>query len=178
MFKEVPADKFAMTLKGLRGTFIAMKRLPAPGEIERFSAILEAPLHDQTTLNENLEDILAWSGLLDEYICVSNANVHFRTAQSKTCRVLVLHPPEFRWMMEGESSQWFVGTKLYRQGRDGDFTAALPMLKSDLASLGPSPANGNVPFPGQPPRSLTGTASITIRPNTKYRQGLRPSEYL
>jgi hypothetical protein len=73
-------------------------------EIERFSATLEASLHDITALNENLEDILAWSGLLDEYICISNANVHFRTAQSKTCRVLVPHPPEFRWMMEGESS--------------------------------------------------------------------------
>jgi hypothetical protein len=141
MFKEIPADKFAMALKGLCGTLIAMQRLPAPGEIERFSAILEVPLHDLTALNENLEDILALSGLLDEYICVSNTNVHFRTAQRKTCRVLVPNPPEFRRMMERKSSPWFVGTKLYSQGRDGDWAAALAMLKADLASLGHSPAN-------------------------------------
>ncbi len=130
--KEVPAEDFATALNGVEGTFIALQRLPAAGEIERFSAALGAPLHDLTALNEELEDIFALSGLLDEYICVSNTNVHFRTAQGKPCRVLVPHPPEFRWMVEGEESPWFPGTRIYRQERDGDWSTALAALKSDL----------------------------------------------
>lgn len=134
IFKEVPAEDFASTLKGINGTFIALQRLPAPGEIEEFSAVLGAPLHDLTALNEALEDIFALSGLLDEYVCVSNTNVHFRTAQGKSCRVLVPHPPEFRWMVEGNESPWFPGTGIYRQSRDGDWSAALTALKTDLSS--------------------------------------------
>jgi len=132
IYKEVPAKEFATALRGISGTFIALQRLPMPGEIEEFSEALAAPLHDLTALNADLEDILALSGLLDDYICVSNTNVHFRTAQGKSCRVLVPHPPEFRWMMSGDTSPWFLGTKLYRQGRDGDWSAALANLKSDL----------------------------------------------
>jgi hypothetical protein len=120
IYKEVSANKFATALKGLSGTLIAMQRLPAPGEIGRFSTSLEDPLHDLTALNKNLDDILALSSLLDEYLYVSNTNVYFRTVQRRTSRVLFPHPPEFRRIMEGDSSPWFVGTKIYRRGRNGD----------------------------------------------------------
>lgn len=134
IFKQVPLADFAHTLRDVTGTFIALQRLPVTGEIEQFSGKSGAPLHDLTALNEDLEAMLALTGLLDEYICVSNTNVHLRATQGLTCRVLVPHPPEFRWMYDGNQSAWFPGSRIYRQARDGDWSPALQTLRSDLLS--------------------------------------------
>jgi tetratricopeptide (TPR) repeat protein len=134
IFKQVPLERFAGALRGVAGTFIALQRLPEPGEIGQFAECLEAPLHDLTALNDDLEAMLALTGLLDDYICVSNTNVHLRATQGRTCRVLVPHPPEFRWMYEGTESPWFRESCIYRQTRDGDWSPALTALHDDLAS--------------------------------------------
>lgn len=132
IFKQVPLEDFAAALRGISGTIIAIQRLPEDGEIERFSQSLGAPIHDLTALNDDLEAMLALTSLLDCYVCVSNTNVHLRETQGRACRVLVPHPPEFRWMYEGAESPWFPGSKIYRQGRDGDWSPALNALRSDL----------------------------------------------
>ena len=132
IFKQVPLEEFANALRGLSGTFIALQRLPEDGEIERFSQSLGAPLHDLTALNDDFDSMLALTGLLDSYICVSNTNVHLRATQGRACHVLVPHPPEFRWMYDGDESPWFPGSQIYRQGRDGDWSPALGALRSDF----------------------------------------------
>ena len=53
--------------------------------------------------------------LIDEYVGVSNTNMHIRAGLGKTARVLVPFPPEFRWMHAGSQSPWFAGCQLYRQ---------------------------------------------------------------
>ena len=87
---------------------------------------------DLSAANEDLESILALIGLLDEYVCVSNTNVHLRAAQGAACRVLVPNPPEFRWGAEGAESPWFPGTRVYRQAPDGGWDAALAALAAEL----------------------------------------------
>ena len=54
--------------------------------------------------------------LLDDYIGVSNTNMHLRAATGRSARVLVTHPGEFRWQVVGNTSPWFPGFILYRQG--------------------------------------------------------------
>lgn len=134
--KQVPLDSVARALKGMPGTFVALQRLPRDGELARFAAALGAPLHDLTALNDDLEAMLALVGLLDDYVCVSNTNVHLRAAQNKACRVLVPHPPEFRWMVGRAASPWFPDMRLYRQQPDGDWRPALASLAADVAGGG------------------------------------------
>ena len=69
---------------------------------------------------------------LDEYIAVSNTNVHLRAAVGKTSRVLVPFPPEWRRMDTGTESTWYPGTALYRQSTSGDWTEGIQRLKNDL----------------------------------------------
>ncbi len=85
-----------------------------------------------TSLNDDLEDMLAVLALMDEYVTVSNTNVHLRAGAGRTSRVLVPNPPEYRWMAEGTESPWFPGCKLYRQKVDGAWDEALAALARDL----------------------------------------------
>ncbi len=76
--------------------------------------------------------MLALLALLDDYVTVSNTNVHLRAGAGRTSRVLVPNPPEYRWMAEGDESPWFQGSTVYRQRLDGDWGAAFQALSKDL----------------------------------------------
>lgn len=132
LFKQLPLEQLGDTLHGIKGTFLALQRNPMPGEIGRLAAHLGKPLHDLTALNEDLEAMLALLTLTDDYIAVSNTNVHLRAGTGRTARVLVPCPAEWRWMASGNESPWFPGFGIYRQQMDGDWHEALKQLGCDL----------------------------------------------
>jgi tetratricopeptide (TPR) repeat protein len=132
LYKEVPRAKLARALAKTSGTLIALQRLPLEGEVATFAREAGRPVHDLTALNDTLEDMLALLSELDDYVCVSNTNVHLRAGTGEPSRVLMPHPPEFRWMADGDSSPWFPGTHIYRQRPDGDWDAALSRLEEEL----------------------------------------------
>jgi hypothetical protein len=111
---------------------VVLQRCPQPGEIDRFTAALGRPVHDLSPLNDDLEQMLALLSLIDDYVGVSNTNMHLRAGVGKTARVLVPAPPEWRWMAEGKESPWFPGFGVYRQGYDGSWEGALEELREDL----------------------------------------------
>ena len=84
-------------------------------------------------LNENLLEMHALLRLLDDYIGVSNTNVHLMASQKKSGRILVPSPPEWRWMNTGNSSPWMPNFTLYRQDKTGDWNNAIKQLEHDLA---------------------------------------------
>jgi len=94
-------------------------------------------VHDFSALNEDLEGMLALLALIDEYIGVSNTNMHLRAAAGRTAHVLVPCPAEWRWMAAGESSPWFPGFSIYRQGLDGNWGPAFAKLRQTLRDLAP-----------------------------------------
>ena len=132
LFKEVPLDDLAHALGRIGGTPLVLQRLPERDEITTLATALGRDVHDLTALNDDLEAMIAVLALIDEYVCVSNTNVHLRSAQGRACRVLVPNPPEFRWMQSGTESPWFPGTRVYRQAVDGTWRAALDALSADL----------------------------------------------
>ena len=100
---------------------------------DELSRAIGRPVHDFSDLNEDLEGMLALLSLLDDYIGVSNTNVHLRASVGKTTRVLVPSPPDWRWMMNhAPMSAWFPGCPIYRQSLNGDWAGALSSLKRDL----------------------------------------------
>jgi tetratricopeptide (TPR) repeat protein len=140
LLKEIPVEDLAGAIRDLPGTVLVLQRNPAAGSIERFSEALGRPAHDLSALNERLDEMLALLSLLDEYVCVSNANAHFAASLGLSCRVLAMRWPEWRWMAAGESSPWFPGFRLYRQAPDGGWTGSLAALRSDLLSAQDSKA--------------------------------------
>ena len=130
--KTIGLSELARALDAVPGTFMALQREPVPGEIETLATGLGRPVHDLTALNDDLEGMLAVLVLLDEYVGVSNTNVHLRAAAGRDTRVLVPAPAEWRWLQSGGSSPWFPGCTIYRQSLQGDWSAALERLQRDL----------------------------------------------
>ena len=83
---------------------------------------------------KDLETIIAFVAQLDEYIGVSNTNMHLRLAVGKSARVLVPHPADYRWMSK-DQSPWFPNFEVYRQSIDGTWEEAFASLTSDLRVL-------------------------------------------
>ena len=117
-------------------------------------------MHDFSDLNDDLEGMLALLALIDDYVGVSNTNMHLRAAAGRTARVLVPQPAEWRWMAGRASSPWFPGFSIYRQSLDGSWTQALARLREDLAAgavritrlpLRPLPSTRNPHWHDPPP---------------------------
>ncbi len=132
LYKECPLTHLAEVLRAIPATVLVLQRRPAPGEVEVFQEALGRPAHDLSALNEDLESMLALLGLIDEYVGVSNTNMHLRARAGRTAKVLVPAPPEWRWMAEGNESPWFPGFSVYRQGYDGSWEETFDMLGADL----------------------------------------------
>ena len=132
LYKTVPLAALGGALRGTHATLIALQRNPGSGEIDALAAACGRPVHDFTAFNEDLEGMLALLALLDDYVTVSNTNVHLRAAVGKTARVLVPMPAEWRWMQAGGYSPWFPECPIYRQSLQGDWGAALAALAADL----------------------------------------------
>ena len=130
--KEVPLDVLAAAVQGFRGSILSLQRNPDAGETEHFAALLGAPVHDASALNAELEDMLALLGLLDEYVGVSNANMHLLAGLGGRARVLVPNPAEWRWMASGRVSPWFPRFTVYRQAGDRTWDQAKAQLRADL----------------------------------------------
>lgn len=132
LYKESPLSSLAISLNALPATVVVIQRQPRQDEMTALVQQLGRPAHDFSALNEDLEQMLALLSLLDDYIGVSNTNMHLRAAAGRTARVLVPMPPEWRWMAEGNESPWFPGFTVYRQGHDGNWGKAFDMLAADL----------------------------------------------
>jgi Flp pilus assembly protein TadD len=135
LHKEVPLDQLGAAVRGVNGTLLALQRNARAGEIEALSAQAGRPVHDLTALNEDLEAMLALLALVDDYIGVSNTNMHLRAGTGRGARVLVPRPAEWRWLIAGDASPWFPGFRLYRQRPDGDWGAAFDRLARDLRAI-------------------------------------------
>ena len=135
LYKEIPLDRLISVLKNVSGTLFSLQRLPETGETALLRAALGQSIHDFSGVNEDLEDMLALMTLLDDYVGLSNTNMHLRAGVGKGARVLVPHPPEWRWMTEGNSSPWFPGFSVYRQSADLDWSRALDQLANDLPPI-------------------------------------------
>lgn len=132
LHKAVPPESICDALRNVEGTLIALQRNPEGGEVERVAKLVGRPVHDLTALNEDLEGMLALLAVVDDYIGVSNTNMHLRAGVGRSARVLVPCPPEWRWLAAGRESPWFPGFRIYRQRPDGDWNDALTALASDL----------------------------------------------
>jgi len=132
LFKRIALDPLARAIHAAPGTLVSLQRLPAPGETERLAERAGRPVHDLSRANEDLERITALLAVLDDYVGVSNTNMHLRVGLGLTARVIVPYPPEWRWMAGGDSSPWFPSFRIYRQRPDRSWDDAVGRLAADL----------------------------------------------
>ncbi len=125
--KSVPMDALFAALASVQGTVFALQRQIAPGELDRAAGALGRQVSDLSRANDDLEDLLALTSLIDRHVAVSSTTLHLAAAAGATADVLVPFPPEWRWRLEGDSP-WFPGFRVHRQRVDGDWAQALAGL--------------------------------------------------
>jgi hypothetical protein len=126
--KAVPPAELGAALRGWPGTIIALQRGARDGEASRFGL----PLHDLSFLGDDLPALLGVLAEIDEYVTVSNTNVHLLAGLGRTARLLIPYPAEWRWMRREGASPWFPGFATYRQAQSRDWGTALGALRKDL----------------------------------------------
>lgn len=136
--KQTPPERIGDALRPIAGTVIVVQRNPEAGDMNHFDQALGRASHDFSALNEDLDAMVALMDLLDDYVCVSNTNVHLRTARGHACRVLIPSPPEYRWMASSDESPWFPGTSLYRETHESGWDDAYKDLAAALAENNPA----------------------------------------
>jgi tetratricopeptide (TPR) repeat protein len=136
LYKRIDPHALGATLASWPGTVLSLQRAPLAADQAAFDAGLARRAVDLSALNQDLETMLAVLELVDEYVGVSNTNMHLRAATGRAARVLVPRPYEWRWMHEGSTSPWFPGFRIYREARELRWAPALDALARDLAQRG------------------------------------------
>jgi Flp pilus assembly protein TadD len=131
--KEVPLRPLVAAVSSWPGTLLALQRGVRGGEIDEAGAVAGRLVHDFSALNDDLTEMTAALDVVDEYVTVSNTNVHMRAGVGKRARVLVPCPAEWRWMDAGERSPWFRDMPIYRQPISRDWSEPLAALQRDLS---------------------------------------------
>jgi Flp pilus assembly protein TadD len=139
LFKEIAPALLGATLRGWPGTLVSLQRAPLADELEAIRGAAGAAVHDLSAANENLPEVLAVLAALDEYVAVSNTNIHLLAGIKRTARVLVPYPPEWRWMRTPGESPWFPGFSVYRQPVSRDWSMPLERLRADLFTSAEAP---------------------------------------
>lgn len=135
--KEIAPADLGAALTGIDATWISVQRLPRAGEREALSRALGAPVHDFSAANDDLEEILALLSVVDDYVGVSSANAHLRAGVGASMKVLVPHPPEWRWGLAGSRSPWFPTIQVLRQPVNAGWDAS--MVRRLLSTLREGP---------------------------------------
>ena len=135
LMKAIAPTLLGRALREWPGSVIVLQRGARAGELEDFRSSCGKAVTDLSSLGDDLPALLAVLAALDEYVGVSNANMHLLAGIGKTARVLVPYPGEWRWMRRAGPSPWFPGFHLYRQPQSRDWSAALEALRSDLYSV-------------------------------------------
>jgi tetratricopeptide (TPR) repeat protein len=139
LFKNISPRLLGEAVRGWPGTLLSVQRAPAPEELQVLCGAAGAPVHDLSPLNDDLVEMLALLAQLDEYVAVSNTNIHLLAGVGGSARVLLSHPPEWRWMRRDGRSDWFPAFPVYRRGKRRDWTDALKRLREDLLGAAKSP---------------------------------------
>jgi Tetratricopeptide repeat len=114
------------------GTYLSLQRSPGKNEIADLSRLLGRPVADFGPINDDLSSLLGLLACVDNYLGVSNTNMHLRIGLGLSAAVLVTSPPDWRWLEHSTSSPWFPSFRLYREHRIQGWTPALAKLATDL----------------------------------------------
>lgn len=127
-------------LANTQATIINLQRLPIIEELQQLHQALGRKSADYSALNNNLAGMLALLSLVDDYITVSNTNLHLREGLAKPSQVFVNRPfQDWRWQAEGAESVWYPCSRVYRQGKDKAWGQAFTELSKYLSQANLSP---------------------------------------
>ena len=71
---------------------------------------------------------------MDIVISVDNSTVHFAGAMGKKVWTLLPKVPDWRWGLEGETTNWYPSMRLFRQSERGNWETVVEKVAANLAT--------------------------------------------
>jgi hypothetical protein len=106
----------------------------------RFSGEISNPpagmnLVDSTPMIHDFAETAAMISNLDLIISVDTAIVHLAGAMSVPTWVLLQFSPDFRWLLNSDSTPWYPSLRLFRQKSVGDYAEVVERMAEELVNL-------------------------------------------
>jgi ADP-heptose:LPS heptosyltransferase len=86
----------------------------------------------------DFEDTAAVIANLDVVISVDTSIAHLAGGMGKPVWVLLHRAPDWRWLLERETSPWYPTARLFRQRTPGKWKEVLSRVESELRQLASS----------------------------------------
>lgn len=80
-------------------------------------------------------DTIAVMESLDLIVTCDTSIAHVAGARGRPVWVALQHVPEWRWMLEGETSPWYPTARVFRQKARGDWSGVFANMASELRGL-------------------------------------------
>ncbi|MGE4092987.1 MAG: glycosyltransferase family 9 protein [Candidatus Binatia bacterium] len=97
----------------------------------------EVTLRDLDPLLEDYGDLAILIDQLDLVISVDTSVAHVAGALSKPVWTLLSYVPDWRWLLEGETTPWYPTMRLFRQTQPGEWAGVIRQVAAVLqAELG------------------------------------------
>jgi tetratricopeptide (TPR) repeat protein len=120
-----------LSMPGLR--FISLQRELRDADATRLGG--EARIADLGSELSDFADTAAILTLVDQLVCVDTSVAHVAGALGRPALVLLPFQPDWRWMLERESSPWYPALRLFRQPSPGDWADPIARVRDELLRL-------------------------------------------
>ena len=89
---------------------------------------------DLTPLVGDFADTAALISELDLVVSVDTAVVHLAGAMDLPVWVFLQYTPDFRWLLEGDTTPWYSSVRLFRQKTFGDYADVIERVATELTA--------------------------------------------
>jgi tetratricopeptide (TPR) repeat protein len=141
----------SMTLEALLplldvdATFVSLQKDVRAGDVALLAS--RADILNPGGMLNDFSDTAALVMNLDLVVAVDTSVAHLAGALGKPVWVLLCELPDWRWLLDRETSPWYPSARLFRQQRPGDWAVPVGKVKSELqglvAALAASPLTGS-----------------------------------
>lgn len=102
------------------------------GIVDYCEGCSDMKLVDLTKMIQSFEDTATVLSGLDLVICCDTAVAHLAGAMGVPVRVCLPYNPDWRWMLEGEKTQWYNSMRLFRQSERHEWEPVFEKVKEEL----------------------------------------------
>lgn len=90
---------------------------------------------DLTNMIQSFEDTATILAGLDMVICCDTATAHLAGAMGVPVWVAIPYNPDWRWKLEGDTTQWYDSMRLYRQTERDNWETVFERIGKDLSEV-------------------------------------------
>jgi Flp pilus assembly protein TadD len=135
--RSIDLEKLEPIFKTVGVKFVSLQYGDCLKEIEDTNKRFGISIINDETINPltDLEGFAAQTAAMDVVISVDNSTVHFAGAMGVKVWTLLPKVPDWRWRLEGETTNWYPSMRLFRQDERGNWEKVIEKVAKEISNL-------------------------------------------